>query len=189
MELLHASWKWLLVRGALGILFGILAIAAPISTIFALAIVWGIWAITDAVGLFADAFTVGGFGSRLFSVGLGVIALLAGLYAIFQPGKTAIVLTWVLGIWLVVRGIFEAVATFGPGLPGAVRAMTGIGAALSVVLGVLLMSNPGSGALSVTTVLGFFAIAWGVVLVGLGWSVRGVAREVDAEGPHHDVTT
>ncbi|WP_414673097.1 DUF308 domain-containing protein, partial [Kribbella sp.] len=45
----------LLVRGALGIVFGILAIAWPISTAIAFALLWGIWALTDGIGSIAQA--------------------------------------------------------------------------------------------------------------------------------------
>ena len=44
------GWKMLLVRGAIGIVFGILAIAWPISTAIALALLWGIWALVDGIG-------------------------------------------------------------------------------------------------------------------------------------------
>ena len=50
------GWKMLLFRGVLGIVFGILAIAWPIETAIAFALLWGIWALADGVGSIVQAF-------------------------------------------------------------------------------------------------------------------------------------
>ena len=55
-EWLTAGWKMLLVRGVIGIIFGILAIVWPIDTAIALALLWGIWAAVDGVGSIVQAF-------------------------------------------------------------------------------------------------------------------------------------
>ena len=52
---LNLSWKMLMVRGALAIVFGLVAMAWPLETAIALAIVFGFWALVDGVGSFAWA--------------------------------------------------------------------------------------------------------------------------------------
>ena len=106
------GWKMLLVRGAIGIVFGILAIAWPISTAIALALLWGIWALVDGIGSIVQAFQRESRGSRVWLVLLGVIAILAGCFAITSPGMAAKTLTWILGIWLIIRGVFELFGAF-----------------------------------------------------------------------------
>ena len=44
---LAPTWQMLVLRGALGILLGILAIAWPISTALALITLFGLWALVD----------------------------------------------------------------------------------------------------------------------------------------------
>ncbi len=166
------TWKVLLVRGIVGILFGIMAIAWPVSTVIALALLWGIWAIADGIGLVVEAFQHGSGGQKALALLMAVIAVLAGLYAIVRPGATAVILTWVLGIWLIVRGVFEGVGAFRPGLVGSARALLGLGAVLDLVLGILFVANPGRGAVGIAVVLGVLALIWGAVFVATAFTVR-----------------
>ncbi|GAA2807851.1 HdeD family acid-resistance protein [Kribbella solani] len=172
---LTLGWKMLLVRGAIGIVFGIMAIAWPISTAIALAVLWGIWALTDGIGSLAQAFqpeTRGG--SRVYLIVLGVIALLAGFFAIVHPGMTAVTLTWILGIWLIVRGIFELAGAFSSQLfvPRWLLVLNGV---LSLLLGILFAARPGPSAVKIAVLLGITALIWGAVLIGVGLSVRRAA--------------
>jgi uncharacterized membrane protein HdeD (DUF308 family) len=168
---LTLGWKMLLVRGAIGIVFGILAIAWPISTAIALALLWGFWALTDGIGSIVQAFQPESRGSRLWLVVLGVIALLAAFFAITSPGMTAKTLTWILGIWLIIRGIFELAGAFSSHqvMPRWLLVLNGL---LSLLIGVLFAANPGAGAVGIAVLLGITALIWGVVLIGVGWSMR-----------------
>jgi uncharacterized membrane protein HdeD (DUF308 family) len=176
---LTLGWKMLLVRGAIGIVFGILAIVWPVHTAIALALLWGFWALTDGIGSIVQAFQPESRGSRLWLVALGVIALIAAFFAITSPGMAATTLTWILGIWLIVRGIFELAGAFSSQqvVPRWLLVLNGL---LSILIGVLFAANPGAGAVSLAVVLGVTALVWGVVLIGVGFSVR---RELS--GPAH----
>ncbi|WP_165546746.1 HdeD family acid-resistance protein [Kribbella soli] len=168
---LTLGWKMLLVRGVLGIIFGILAIAWPISTAIALALLWGFWALVDGIGSIAQAFQPESRGSRLWLIVLGVIALLAAFFAITSPGMAATTLTWILGIWLIVRGVFELAGAFRSQqvMPRWLLVLNGL---LSLLIGVLFAANPGAGAVGIAVLLGVTALIWGVVLIGVGWSMR-----------------
>ena len=168
---LTLGWKMLLVRGVLGIVFGILAIAWPISTAIALALLWGIWALADGIGSIAQAFQPESRGSRLWLLALGVIALIAGFFAIVHPGMTVATLTWILGIWLIIRGIFELAGAFSSGLPMP-RWLLVLNGLLSLLIGILFAANPGAGAVGIAVVLGITALVWGVVLIAVAVSVR-----------------
>ena len=82
------GWKMLLVRGVIGMVFGILAIVWPIETATALALLWGFWALVDGIGLLVgrrSGRSRAGAGSG-WSL-LGVIALVAAFFAITSPGS------------------------------------------------------------------------------------------------------
>ena len=176
---LTLGWKMLLVRGVIAVIFGILAIAWPIHTAIALALLWGIWALTDGIGSIVQAFQPESKGSRLWLVVLGVIALVAAFFAITSPGMAAATLTWILGIWLIIRGVFELFGAFSSRqvMP---RWLLVLSAALSILLGVLFVANPGAGAVGIAVLLGVTALIWGVTLIAVGLSVR---RELS--GPAH----
>jgi uncharacterized membrane protein HdeD (DUF308 family) len=168
---LSVGWKMLVVRGAIGIVFGILAIAWPLSTAIALALLWGLWALMDGVGSLVQAFQPESRSSRLWLVVMGVIALVAAFFAIFSPAMTAVTLTWILGIWLIVRGVFEAIGAFGSS-SSTPRWLLLLSAALSILIGILFAANPGAGAVTIATWLGIVALLWGAVFVLGGLAVR-----------------
>lgn len=47
-----------------------------------------------------------------------------------------------------------------------------VGAALSILLGVFFVSNPGRGAVGIAVWLGLIALCWGVVFVVMGFLLR-----------------
>lgn len=167
----YQLWHVLLARGALALVFGIVALLWPVTTIVALVVLWGFWAFVEGVSLLVQAVRPGPGAARAVLALSGVVSLAAAFLAIFRPGLTATTLTWVLGIWLVVRGLSELFTAFGPGAAGA-RGLVVLSALLDLVLGVLFVANPGRGALSVATVLGVLALCWGAILLGMAWSAR-----------------
>lgn len=180
-DLLSVGWKMLVVRGLIGIVFGIVAIVWPIDTAIALALLWGFWVLMDGVGSIAQAFQPESRGGRLWLVVFGVISLLAAFFAIFSPGMAAATLTWILGIWLIVRGVFELVGAFGSTVM-IPRWLLVLSAAASILLGILFAANPGAGAVGIATWLGVVALIWGIVFVALGLSVRQDLRTVGHGG-------
>jgi uncharacterized membrane protein HdeD (DUF308 family) len=183
MDLLNTAWKLLLLRGVMGVLFGILALAWPIETVIALAVLWGIWALVDGFGLFAAAFRPEGTtGQRVLAGVMAVIAVLAGLYAIVHPGSAAVALTWVIGIWLLVRGIFELVGAFAVGVTGSARWMSVLSAVVDFLLGGILVAHPGKSAVGITWLLGLIALLWGIVLIVLAFVVRSQVHDLADDG-------
>jgi uncharacterized membrane protein HdeD (DUF308 family) len=82
-------------------------------------------------------------------------------FAIFGPAVKVEALTWIMGIWLIIRGVFEAVGAFiRPRLTP--RWLILLSAALSILLGVFFVANPGRG------VARPIALAWGIVFVAAG---------------------
>ena len=106
---LGIGWKYLVLRGAVAVVFGIVAMVWPQSTATALAFLWGVWALADGFGSLLQAFQpADSRSSRWLLVPMGLLAVVAGLVAVTSPAMTAVALTWVLGIWLLLRGLIEA---------------------------------------------------------------------------------
>lgn len=144
----------------------------PISTALALVTLWGIWAAVDGVSSLAQAFSQGIAGlTRAALAVMGVLALLAAVFAIFHPVQAAVTLTWVLGIWLIARGLAELVLAFGE-TGTTPRWVLVLGAVVDFLLGVLFAANPGRGALGIAWVLGLVALVWGVAFLAVGLMLR-----------------
>jgi uncharacterized membrane protein HdeD (DUF308 family) len=180
-DLLTAAWKLLLVRGVFGIVLGIVLVAWPQATIVVVMVLVGIWALIDGIGLATQVFAQGAsVGQRVFFGVMALIALVVALVAIFRPGTAASVVTWFLGIWLLVRGLFELVGAFSSTI-AAPRWLLVLGALLDLVLGWLFVTNPGTAAVAVAWVIGLFAIAWGVVFVVLALAARSATKDLPGD--------
>ena len=180
-DLLTAAWKLLLLRGVIGIVLGIVLVAWPEATIVVLMVLVGIWALIDGIGLAAHVFDKGArTGQRVLFGVMALIALVVALVAIFRPGLAASAVTWFLGIWLLVRGLFELVGAFSTTV-STPRWLLVLGALLDLVLGWLFVANPGNSAKAVAVVIGILAIAWGVVFVVLALATRKATDELPGE--------
>lgn len=181
-DVLTASWKLLMLRGVIGLVFGIVAIAWPEQTIVVVVVLWGVWALVDGIGLVASAFTDGiGKGQRMLFLGMAAVALIVAFLAFTRPGMAAAALTWVLGVWLLVRGAFELVGAL-TAAQAAPRWLLVLGALLDIALGAIFIANPGRAAVGVTFLLGIIAVAWGIVFLVLGFLVRRKAAELPDAG-------
>jgi len=165
------GWKVLIARGVIGVVFGIVAIVWPVETVTALVVLWGIWALVEGISCLVQAARPEPGASRLVSVLLGVVGLVAAFFAIFSPQVTAETLTWILGLWLIIRGLFEVLGAFSNSLL-APRWLILLSAALSILLGIFFVANPGRAAVGVAVLLGLTAVAWGIVFVVVGLLAR-----------------
>ncbi len=177
-DLLTAAWKLLLLRGVIGIVLGIILVAWPQATIAVLMVLVGIWALIDGIGLAVQVFDKGaGAGQRVLFGVMALVALVVAMVAIFNPDKAASVITWLVGIWLLVRGLFELVGAFSSTV-STPRWLLVLGALLDLVLGWLFVTHPGKSAQGVAVLIGILAIAWGVVFVVLALAARSATKDL-----------
>ncbi len=180
--LAHRSATTMIVMGVLAIIFGILGVAWPVTTALALVILWGIYALADGIAALGMAFQPIGASAKLFFILTGIVGVLAGLLAVFRPISSAEALTWVLGLWLIARGILEIVSAFGGGA-GNARWLLLLGGVLWIIAGWIFASHPGVSALAIATWLGMLAIFWGIFAVVAGWMARSELKRLgEAQG-------
>jgi uncharacterized membrane protein HdeD (DUF308 family) len=175
---LDDNWGWLLARGIIAILFGIMAMVWPGITAVALAVLWGCWALVDGVVNLVAGFQKGAAG-KAWKIFFGVISILAGLVAIVHPFDAALVLTWILGIWFIVAAIFQGVGAFSSTRTQP-RWMLLVSAVLSLLIGILFVARPGTGVLSIVLWLGIVAIIWGIFLIFAAFAARRLGKDMDA---------
>jgi uncharacterized membrane protein HdeD (DUF308 family) len=59
--------------------------------------------------------------------------------------------------------------------------MLGLAGALAIAFGALLIARPGAGLVTLALLIGWFAIFYGVVLMALGFRLRGLASLLGGE--------
>ena len=186
LDLLTRHWWLLVVRGVLGILFGILALVWPGATIAALVLLFGAYAIVDGVATLYAAITgregadrgrrPASGGHRVWLTIEGLLGIGAGLVAFFWPGITALVLLWVIAFWAILTGVMEVAAAIRLRKELHNEWLLGLAGVASVLFGMLLLLLPGTGALALIWLIGTYALVFGVILIVLGLRLRGAGH-------------
>src|ERR1700692_1732892 len=94
----------LILRGALAVIVGIIAIAWPGVTILALVILFAVYAVIDAGLQAVRALSSSTAGPVCGHLLLGLLDLAAGVVALVWPGPTALVLVLIVAFWAFVGG-------------------------------------------------------------------------------------
>jgi uncharacterized membrane protein HdeD (DUF308 family) len=175
---LARSWWALALRGLAAVLFGIMAFAWPGMTLGVLVLLYGAYALVDGVLAIIAAVAGRTSGMPWWALLLeGVLGITVGILTFAWPGITALVLLYLIAAWAVATGVFEVVAAIR--LRREIRgewllALSGI---ISVLFGIALVINPVGGALAVVWLIGAYAIAFGILLIALGFRLRGAAKK------------
>ena len=119
----------LFISGAASLVLAVLCFKSLANSILLLAIWIGIGFIFRGVAEAASAISDPGTPGRGWQIFLGVITLIAGVVVLGAPLTSLATLTLVVGIWLIVIGVFEVVASFGIRKAGE-EARTAVGEAL-----------------------------------------------------------
>jgi uncharacterized membrane protein HdeD (DUF308 family) len=167
------NWWIFLIRGLIAILFGIAAIVWPELTLGTLILLFGFYAIFDGIVAIWDGITNrDDRDHRWASVLIGVAGILAGLLVIFLPGLSAIALMFLIAAWMIVIGVLEIASAIRLRQVIANEWFLIASGLLSVLLGLVFMIFPGSGAVALVTVIGIYAILFGILLIVFSFRVR-----------------
>jgi uncharacterized membrane protein HdeD (DUF308 family) len=173
--MLHAlarNWWLILLRGVCAILFGVLTFVWPGVTLLTLVLLYGAYAFVDGVLALWAALVVGKTDARWWLLVIGLLGIAVGLVTVLMPGITALILLLFIAAWAIVIGVMQII--------GAIRLRKEIdnewmliaSGVLSVLFGVILVVQPGAGALGLLFVIGVYAVIYGVMLVSLALRLR-----------------
>jgi len=169
----------LIVRGIIGVAFGIVALGWPGVTIAALVIIFGAYAIVDGLtNLVLGLTKTSTQGRSAATVLQGLVGIAAGVFTFFWPGITLLALVIFIGAWAVVTGVLEIAAAIRLRKEITGEWMLALSGLLSIVFGVLVFAFPGAGAVGMAWILGAYAAAAGVLLIALGIRLRSLTRAV-----------
>ena len=170
---LSQNWWLVVLRGVLGILFGIAAFAWPGITLLTLILFFGVYAIVDGVVAIVTGFSRTRETPRWWMFLLeGLLNIAAGIVALLMPGLATLVLIYILASWAVITGILEIVAAVRLRHEITNEWFLALGGILSVGVGILLFLQPAAGSLAVVWIIASYAILFGIVLVILGIRLR-----------------
>ena len=175
-DLLLRQWWVYVLRGIVAIAFGLVALIWPGLTLGILVFLFGIYALVEGALAAAAAISnrdVQGWWVLLFE---GFVGIGAGFFAFLWPGITAIILLIIIALWAIVTGVLEVVAAIQLRRILTGEWVLGLIGLLSILIGVILIASPASGALAVVWVIGAYAVMFGVLLTYLGFKVKGLRQ-------------
>lgn len=169
LRALAENWWLMLLRGIVTIAFGILIFVWPALTLLTVTWFWGAYAMAD--GVFALWSAVSGKGSEIVSrwwlALIGIAGILAGAIAFLWPDITIHVLLVLIASWAIVTGALEIWGAIQLNREIEAEWMMALSGLLSIVLGVTLLTQPGTGTLAVVWLICSLAILVGCVYVSL----------------------
>lgn len=100
----------LFISGVLSVILGLLMFRSAFQAVEILGILVGIAFLFRAFGVFfLAADDKNGRGWNIF---FGIVLLLAGIVLLAYPVTSIVTLAWIIGIWLIVIGLFEVIGSF-----------------------------------------------------------------------------
>jgi uncharacterized membrane protein HdeD (DUF308 family) len=186
LDSLTRNWWAIVLRGIAGILFGIITFFAPGISLAALVLLFGAYAFADGVLAIVTAVRQRGADRWWLLLLQGIVGIGAGIVTLLWPGITAIALLFVIAAWALVGGAFQVAAAIRLRKVITGEWLLALGGVLSIALGVLLVLFPGPGALALVIWIGAYAFVFGILLLVLGFKLRGL-RSPRAHQPAHSV--
>lgn len=166
---LSNHWWVLTVRGIAAILFGLAAVFWPGLTLVtlvylfsALILVYGIVDIVEGL------LNVGREGiGWILTLVLGFLQVGVGVYLLRHTTLAFATLVLLIGLILVVRGVFEVVMAFFGDESATGRMLLIIGGVVSGLAGIVVLRQPAAAGVAFVWVLGVFALITGPMLIAM----------------------
>jgi uncharacterized membrane protein HdeD (DUF308 family) len=179
---LAQNWWAVALRGAFGILFGLVALFSPGATILALVLLFSAYLLADGVFGIVAAVRAASKHQRWGLLLLeGIVNIAVGVLALVWPGLTALAFVLMVAAWSIVTGGLMIAAALKLH-PEYGRWWLVLGGALSIVFGVLLVIAPLAGLVVLTWWVGAYALVFGIMLLILAFRLRARKDDKAARG-------
>ncbi len=172
-------WWVLAIRGVAAILFGVAAFVWPAITLTVLVLLFGAYALVDGIFAVIAGITARKEEERWWMMVLeGLAGIVIGVVTFLYPNITALALLYFIAAWSILTGVFE--------IAGAIRLrkeiegewLLALAGVASIIFGVLLVIQPGAGALALIWLIGAYAIVFGILMLVLAFRLRGMRDTV-----------
>jgi uncharacterized membrane protein HdeD (DUF308 family) len=165
------KWRWAIgLQGLASVVFGVLILAWPEISVYALTVVFGVYTLATGITACAAAFSSHTKDERASLVLSGLLGIVVGIVVLAWPGISALALLYVIGAYAVLLGTVAMIASLRLPLDGRDTALMILNGLVSIVFGIVIFAKPGAGALAVLALIAAFALVIGVseLVVAIG---------------------
>jgi uncharacterized membrane protein HdeD (DUF308 family) len=175
VEAFAKHWWVLLIRGILAVLFAIMALATPGLVLTTLVLFYGVYALAEGL----TAVWIGG-STRSWGLVLGgALSIAAGIYTFIHPGIAGLALLYLIAAWAIVRGIFEIVTAIQFRKEISYEWALVVGGTISIIFGVVFLSNIAAGVLAMAWAIGIYALVFGLTMIFQAFRLRGLPGRIE----------
>jgi uncharacterized membrane protein HdeD (DUF308 family) len=177
LRIIGKSWGWVLFFGIVTLALGVLVVVKPKDTIYAFAIVLGIWLFV--AGLYrmvvAIADSEDSNGTRWLMAVLGLLSVIIGILFLRHTEETVTTLAFLIGLFWVVGGIIEFFTAYSDHGSPARGFRVGMGV-LAFAAGIVTLVWPNLTLNVLAVIMGIWLILYGVLEIALSLRLRHVAE-------------
>lgn len=167
-----ATVTTLVLRGALSVTVGVVAIAWPSITVRAFVLLFATYLLVGATiegCMLPQAHSIRLIATRAL---LAAVDVAAGVATLVWPGLTASVLVVLVAVWAFIAGTGQLALTIGGARSSGERLLLGLGGFASIAIGFVFVTNRDIGAVTLARVYGSFSIVAGLLLFVLAAHLR-----------------
>jgi uncharacterized membrane protein HdeD (DUF308 family) len=112
----------------------------------------------------------------------GILGIAVAVVAVLWPATAVIAFVWVIAAWAVVTGALEVASAISLRKVIEHEWALGLAGLVTLAFGILMFARPVIGGLAVVWWLGAYAIAFGLLMLALGFRLRGFAHHGHPRG-------
>jgi len=172
LESIQKHWWLLLLRGILAIIFGFIALGAPGIVSFTFVLWFGVIAIFSGIFLVIEA--IGNKENRGWRFLEAIVYILVGILFLLRPGFVLTFVAYYIAFWAIIVGIFEIYYAIKLRKEIKNEWFAILNGVLTLIFGILILTNIVAGLEAIVMVLGIFAIMSGILMIILSFKAKGL---------------
>jgi uncharacterized membrane protein HdeD (DUF308 family) len=174
---LASRWGWVVLRGVVAILFGVLAFARPGAMSLGLVMLFAAYAFVGGIAAIIAAAQRSRTGANWGMLMVdGILGVAAAIVAVLWPATAVLAFVWVLAAWAVATGAMEIASAINLRKVIEHEWALGLAGLVTLAFGVLMFLRPVIGGLAVVWWLGAYAVVFGALMLALGFRLRSFAH-------------
>ena len=164
-QISRTYWWLIILRAVVAILFGIMALISVQFALLFLVYLFGVYVLLD--GIVAIILSLQ---ERRSSSGwwvlfvLGIVGIVVGVLCFIHPGNVALLIFYLVGIWLIISGIIGILSAFTLRAAGGEGLLVIVGI-VSIIVGIIFVIHPTTSILTIVWILGLFALIYGIIQI------------------------
>jgi uncharacterized membrane protein HdeD (DUF308 family) len=177
---LRRVWWVAILRGVIMIVLGVVMLAHPVDSAVALAWIFGVFLVVDAVVSIVQWWVNRRVAGARWWLLIAVVELVIGALVVVWPHETAKTIFILQAVWLLLMGVLGIIGSITFYRRGDLSWFWPLAfGVVAFLFGLLMIVNPQSVITVVMLVLGLFAFVGGALLLVSGFAMRALAAQVE----------